>query len=259
MVFAILSFRIAIMFVLASRYSDKIPIKRLYAKDEDHLAVQRMIGVTLFNILIVVVACFGFKDIQFLWDYLNFYVPTPAAFSASILAILLNCVLYNGNLYYYMRSGEWQSLLRTEPVQNLKTLLVAPFIEEGVFTVFTYMCFGRLSTYGLAYFVLITSIFFGLSHIHMKWNEVKAIYRTTDIGILEKVKRFFKEVSVLVVTTGLFSVYSKVVFLKSLSFWPVFILHSMCNLLGNPKFGFPFALERHIFGIAATVLILYLF
>ena len=75
MIFYVLSFRLAIFFVLISRFAKYLPIpSKWYKTPEDKLSIQRIIGISLLLVIVLVAATVYFKDldvVEFFFDSMS--------------------------------------------------------------------------------------------------------------------------------------------------------------------------------------------
>ena len=263
--FAILAFRLSIIFVLVSRYATYLPLsKKFFSNEADKLSIQRMIGISLLLCLLLAVSRGIFGDFEVVSSFVEYFRIGPDTLGQVVWALFVNSVLFAGNIYYLVTHsslGERLSahLEPSERVSTIKTLLVAPFIEEAVYTVFLYCCYRKWQLEGDAYFAVVSSVCFGISHMHMKWDEIKLIYKKKELSLGVRLLEMLDVSKVIMLVTFLFSLYAKTVFVKSKNFWPCFTLHAYCNLLGLPKTGFAHDVVIHGAALASTVLLLTVF
>lgn len=263
--FLVACVRLSIVTIAISRFAKFIPLPKRWTKtEEEHHSLQRCFGVTIIWVMLLTITTWWFGQAIFLAN-LYCYLPTFSALAWSVYALIVNSVLFNGNLmyhFYYKEEDLVNSLKlrwKIEPVSLIKVLVVAPAYEEAVFSVFLYSMFTQLEFQSALYFSLAPSLCFGLSHIHMHWEFVMQTIKTTDLSITSKIKSIIKEVQGHVLTTTIFSLYSKVIFIKTGSFWPCFFMHSYCNLMGTPAIGFDHDKLHHIAGILGCIILLVLF
>ena len=264
-IFVVLAFRLSIMFIIVSRYSTYIPLKKdWFRSDEDKMSTQRMIGITLFLGMLLGFSVPIFGDKEVVSTFIGFFSIDFHTVPQIAYVVVLNSVLFVGNIYYMCRYVDVRELIHSkfeegERVSTIKTLIVAPFIEEAVYTMFLYSCFLKLGLVGDLYFTLVSSIFFGLSHMHMRWESIKDTFKNKELSLPQKIVNVFHTTKGIVVVTFLFSLYGKTVFSKLKNFWPCFVLHSYCNMLGEPKTGFKHDTTLHAIGLIFSIIILYLY
>jgi len=121
--------------------------------------------------------------------------------------------------------------------------VVAPWLEEMLFTVLGYWSFvtfnsNSFSKSSKSAYVILNSVIFSLAHLHMKWDEISFIWsRPRGSGRNSLVEKFAKTARVslgLLLVTFIYKIYTNLVMAKMENFWPCFILHSYCNLMGPP-------------------------
>lgn len=239
----------------------------LCADDEEKLSLQRSVAVTLLWAFLMMFFCWYFGE-QFQIDNMEYYALNWNALTGVVYALIINTVLFNGNIVYYLfHADDEESLARkisqkwaVQPISTFKVYVVAPAYEEATFSVLLYAAFKNLGLESNLYFSLITSICFGLSHIHMKWDILKEIVKDPKTSSwVARIRKCTAEVSGIVLITTIFCLYSKVIFLKTLSFWPCFILHAACNILGSPITGFNNAILHHVGGSIACICLMIFF
>lgn len=264
MIFLAACIRISLVTVAISRFASYIPVPQWICRDEkEKLSFQRSIAVTLLWIILMMASSWYFGE-GFVQDNLDFYALNWKAIESTGFALLVTAMLFFGNIMYQMfHASEYEGLVqkvkenwKTHPISTFKVYVVAPAYEEATFTVFLYAVFKNLGLESNIYYCLATSICFGLSHIHMKWESVKEILKNPAFSWKSKIQRTFNEVAQLVIITTVFCLYSKVMFIKRMSFWPCFAMHALCNLLGAPRTGFPSALQYHAIGVIGFIFIL---
>jgi Type II CAAX prenyl endopeptidase Rce1-like len=262
LIFLMISFRLSVMFALVSRFSKYIPLKKGWGgSDDERLIIKRIIGVltlilALFGVLRIV---FGDNEVaKMFFNYLKFDL-TVIYQTFTILAV--NSVLFVGNLYYYFAFSSLSEKMRSEYEESklkwFKTYLIAPILEESVYCGMLFASYTKLGLTGNMNFLLSSSICFGLSHIHMKWEEIKEIFKVPQITIFKKLKECFVCCIGIVIQTTIFSLYAKSVFLKFRNVWPCIFLHGYCNMLGGPKMGFRNCKLYHMIGIVSALTMLW--
>lgn len=264
LLFLMISFRLSIAFALVSRFAKYIPLKKGWGgTDDERLIIKRIIGV-----LVLIAALLGILRIVFgdnkaasmYFEYLKFDFTV---LKHTIIVLGINSVLFIGNLYYYYNYssliGKLQAEYEESKLKWFKTYLIAPILEESVYCGMLFASYSQLGLVGNLNFSLSSSICFGLSHIHMKWEEIKVIFKIPEMSIPQKLKQCFLCCIGVVVQTTIFSLYGKTVFLKYRNVWPCIFLHGYCNMLGGPKSGFERAKSLHIIGIVAALVLLWIF
>ena len=253
---------LSIVFVLVSRHSTYIPLsKKLYSNEADKLSIQRMVGISLLLCLLLLVSRGIFGDFEVISSFAGYLCVGWQSLGQIAWAVLVNTVLFAGNIYHLFTHSSLRELVSghlepSERISTLKTLVVAPFVEEAVYTVYLYCCYRKWNLEGDAYFALVSSAFFGISHMHMKWEEIKVIFRNKKASLVARLLEILDVSKGIMFVSFLFSLYAKTVFIKTKNFWPCFFLHSYCNLLGTPKTGFKHDVLIHGVALASTVVLL---
>jgi membrane protease YdiL (CAAX protease family) len=263
LIFLMISFRLSVMFALVSRFSKYIPLKRGFCGSEDErLIVKRIIGILALIAVLFVVLRVVFGDNEAARMFFNYLRFDLTVLNQTLTILAVNSVLFVGNLYYYFAFSSLREKMQSEYQESrlkwFKTYLIAPILEESVYCGMLFASYTKLGLTGNLNFLLSSSICFGLSHVHMKWEEIKEIFKVQQISVFKKIKEAFVCCIGIVIQATIFSLYAKIVFLKFKNVWPCIFLHGYCNMLGGPKMGFPRCKTYHIIGIISSITLLYL-
>lgn len=109
----------------------------------------------------------------------------------------------------------------------LRNYVVSTFTEEFVFR--SCMLPLLLPQLGFTKTVLITPLYFGMAHLHHILEGIKMKEDTLSNLVLRHSFQF--------AYTYIFGVYSSYLFLRTGYFFPSFLNHSFCNLMGFPNVG----------------------
>lgn len=164
-----------------------------------------------------------------------------------------------GNIYYQWKYSSLFKIFEGDfadsPINYLKVNIAAPALEELIFTVFLYGCYQRMQLEGDLAFCLSVSLCFSLAHIHMKWDLIKSNFKNKELNLKNKISKSVRDCIGLLIITFIFSLYSKAVFIKTKSFWPCFVIHSFCNLLGSPIMESKDVIKLHAIGLTSFSLL----
>lgn len=262
LVFLMISFRLSIAFALVSRFAKFIPLRKGWGgSDDERLIIKRIIGVLVLILLLLGVLRIVFGDHKAATMYFEYLAFDLTVAKHTLFALGINSLLFIGNLYYYYTYSSLIGKLQVEYEESrlkwFKTYLIAPILEESVYCGMLFASYSQLGLVGNLNFSLSSSVCFGLSHTHMKWEEIKEIFKIPGLSILQKLKQCFFCCIGVVVQTTIFSLYAKVVFLKYRNVWPCIFLHGYCNMLGGPKTGFDKAKTLHTVGVVTGVALLW--
>ena len=263
LLFLMISFRLSIMFALVSRFAKYIPLKKGWGGTEDErLIIKRIAGILTLILLLFVILRIVFGDNQATLMFFHYLKFDLTVLLQIFTALAINSVLFVGNLYYYFNVTSLLTKMQEEYTESklkwFKTYLIAPILEESVYCGMLFASYDQLGLRGNLNFLLSSSICFGLSHIHMKWEDIKLIFKVPNLTIFQKIRQSVACCVGVVVQTTIFSLYAKVVFLKFKNVWPCVFLHGYCNMLGGPKTGFKNDKYFHLSGIVLSVTLLYL-
>jgi hypothetical protein len=169
--------------------------------------------------------------------------------------LLVNSTLYFGNWMCQNSSGfeKIKGQLQDFDLESIKTILIAPFLEEMLFTVLTHWSFlvfqhsGKGTDSSMLY-VLTNSLIFSLAHLHMKWDEISIIWSGmkghSEDGLINKLVRSARLSLNLLIITFIYKVYTNMVVTRVRNFWPCFLLHAYCNFMGGPSMNYTSKLTR---------------
>mmetsp|Transcript_13376 Transcript_13376/g.25794 ORF Transcript_13376/g.25794 Transcript_13376/m.25794 type:complete len:299 (-) Transcript_13376:246-1142(-) len=116
----------------------------------------------------------------------------------------------------------------SSPLQQIRNLIAAPFAEELVFR----GCMAALlhaAKWSHSSIIRVSPLFFGLAHLH---HCIGMIMRGTPA------KQAMLVSLVQMTYTSLFGALEMMFFLRTGHLVSVFLIHSWCNLMGLPPFGF---------------------
>lgn len=180
----------------------------------------------------------------------SYYRLDLGTFWKIVKVLLVNSVLFFGN-WMVQHSQNYQPLKDTlsKPNRDLnlyKRILIAPFLEEMLFTVLSHWTFtifqlnSNRSTSPTLY-VIANSLVFSLAHLHMKWEDISIIWSYKSYksgGIISKLIQSARISLGLLIITFVYKTYTNIVITRVVNFWPCFILHAYCNLMGGPSLNY---------------------
>ena len=118
--------------------------------------------------------------------------------------------------------------------------------EEFIYRACLINFFIETGRYTPKVIVLVTPLFFAISHVHHVIHQQRAQNKLkAALGDKEKITHLQEEISLQkailialfkVTYTEIFGIYAGFVYVNTGSLWPAIALHSYCNLLGFPTF-----------------------
>ena len=212
--------------------------KYRYNRNEKSVILRRFLSVTLACLLSVA---------------LLYYVSTTATttddndgsighklhvwigfrFDLTLLLSTINCLILTISLFigpilqWYLLKDNYYQRPFTFDIIFLRNYIVGPFSEEFVFRSCMIPIF--INNFSFSQTCYLTPLYFGIAHLHhiIEGIAVNDGKRTLLSIIFEHLFQFFY--------TYLFGLYSSFLFLRTANFFPCFISHSFCNLMGFPN------------------------
>ena len=113
----------------------------------------------------------------------KFYELAPSTLVKAIKVLVVNTILFSGNWLCQMSQNfePMISKLENRDLEFYKTILIAPWLEEMLFTVLGYwsfVTFNHNSTKksSTSAYVIFNGLIFALAHLHMKWEQISLIW-----------------------------------------------------------------------------------
>ena len=131
---------------------------------------------------------------------------------------------------------------------TVKNLFWAPLFEEFIYRACLINVFIESGKYTPTYCVLLTPLFFAISHLHHVFEQQRNQWTLRQKLLQEKehIESHLEEYVSLkkamlialfkLAYTEIFGIYAGFVYIGTGSLWPAIALHSYCNLLGFPSF-----------------------
>jgi prenyl protein peptidase len=142
--------------------------------------------------------------------------------------LLMNTILFSGEIFQIakdMRENSYHSLTSW---MSLKNLFIAPFLEEYIYRACLINMMIESGALTPTQCIYITPLFFATSHLH--WIAEEFLTNKIPFSVLLKTALF------KLAYTELFGVYSGIIYVRTGSLWPAFLLHSQCNYFSFPHF-----------------------
>ena len=135
-----------------------------------------------------------------------------------IKVLLMNTILFAGEIFQMakdMRENSYHSLTSWMSVKNL---FIAPFLEEFIYRVCLINMMIESGALTPTQCIYITPLFFATSHLH--WILDEFLTKKIPFSVLLKTGVF------KLAYTELFGVYSGIIYVRTGSLWPAFLLHA---------------------------------
>lgn len=246
----ILNFCSALSWIMLVHYIDKIAEKHSNeARRARKKIVYRIVSavvITIVNHLMYLLATATLKKPVSLQSYYAFGLVT---FWKIFKVLLVNSILFFGN-WMCLNSHNYESLkdrFMDMDLEFWKSIVIAPFLEEMLFTAITHWSFQAFQyqnggSSSPVLYVLTNSLIFSLAHLHMKWDEISIIWsglkeHKAD-GLISKLIRSARVSVNLLIITFIYKLYTNMVVTRVQNFWPCFLLHAYCNLMGGPSLNY---------------------
>lgn len=113
-------------------------------------------------------------------------------------------------------------------INTFVSIVQAPLTEEYVFRSCMIAILSQ-ANHSSTYLIFVTPLYFGLAHLHHGWevyHQLGCTRQALKTAMMSSIFQF--------VYTTLFGWYVSFLFLRTGSFWPCFLCHSFCNMMGFP-------------------------